>query len=122
MGLYAPSQRTSPAMAYDLRSDRVILFGGASTAGYLNDTLGYDFETNTWTNIDPAVKPPGRAYHAMAYDSGSDRVILFSGSSAAGPLNDTWAYDFRASAEGILLPGFSMTHGPTTSPPTLGRT
>jgi len=107
MGLVAPSQRTSPAMAYDSRSDRVILFGGATTAGNLDDTWGYDFETNTWMNMEPAVKPPGRAYHAMAYDSGSDRVILFSGSSAVGPLNDTWAYDFGANEWTNMTPASS---------------
>src|SRR5947208_3490864 len=111
MGLVAPSQRTSPAMAYDSRSDRVILFGGATTAGNLDDTWGYDFETNTWMNMEPAVKPPGRAYHAMAYDSGSDRVILFSGSSAVGPLNDTWAYDFGANEWTNMTPASSPAVG-----------
>lgn len=43
-------------------------------------------------------RPAGRGYHAMAYDSESDKIILFSGQT--GPYddprslnNETWAYD-----------------------------
>jgi hypothetical protein len=45
-----------------------------------------------WTEMKPASPPPARDGHAMAYDSGSDRVIVF------GCLwrNDTWAYDYES--------------------------
>src|SRR2546430_4702143 len=99
----APPARAFHAMAYDSQSDRVILFSGAYPAGnttaLLNDTWAYDFNTNTWANMNPGNAPPARFAHAMAYDSRSDRVILFSGASLAGNttalLNDTWAYDFN---------------------------
>src|SRR2546421_10262771 len=100
----APPARAFHAMAYDSQSDRVILFSGAYPAGnttaLLNDTWAYDFNTNTWANMNPGNAPPARAFQAMAYDSQSDRVILFSGVDLAGNttilLNDTWAYDFNA--------------------------
>jgi len=34
---------------------------------------------NNWTNMNPSTYPGARQYHAMAYDSESDRVILFGG-------------------------------------------
>ena len=92
----SPPATLCDAMAYDSESDRVILFGGyVSGVGVSNDTWAYDFNTNTWTNLDPPAKPPVRYEHAMAYDSGSDRLIMFGGAGSSGYFNDTWAYDFN---------------------------
>src|SRR5256885_11016718 len=59
-----PTARAAHAMAYGSRSDRVILFGGLSFAGntttVFNDTWAYDFNTNTWTNLNPGNAPRGR--------------------------------------------------------------
>src|SRR5439155_86351 len=90
-----PPMRYCHATAYDAQSDRVILFGGDLAGGLFNDTWAYDFNTNAWTNLDPPAKPPVRYEHAMAYDSGSDRLIMFGGAGSSGYLNDTWAYDFN---------------------------
>ena len=95
-----PPAGAGHAMAYDSQSDRVVSFGGLAGGRYGSDTWAYNFNTNTWTNMTPAVMPPARYYHAMAYDSQSDRVILFggigiSGSGSAFLPNDTWAYDFN---------------------------
>src|SRR5207249_3851951 len=75
-------------------------FGGGSSSGgvfvLVSDTWAYDFNTSTWTDMSPAIAPPARYNHAMAYDSESDRVILFGGSTYGNALfNDTWAYDFN---------------------------
>src|SRR5437867_10177220 len=91
-------------MAYDSQSDRIILFGGWTGTQQSNDTWAYDFKTNTWTDLAPVVGPRVRAYHAMAYDSQSDRVILFGGYGAS---NDTWAYDFNANTWTDMAPATS---------------
>jgi N-acetylneuraminic acid mutarotase len=89
-------------MAYDVESDRVIMFGGwdpenLAKGGEFNDTWTYDYNTNTWTKMEPEISPPGRYYHAMAYDAESDRVILWGG---RGPVpvevSSVWAYDYNA--------------------------
>ncbi len=80
-----PTPRASPAMAYDSRSDRIVLFGGSG----LSDTWGYDLDNNTWREMTPATGPAPRGDAAMAYDSRSDRIVLFGGSG----LSDTWGYD-----------------------------
>jgi N-acetylneuraminic acid mutarotase len=80
-------------MVYDSGSDRLVAFGGDEFGPLVDTTSVYDLETNTWTEMDPATSPSPRSYFAMAYDDESDRVILFGGSDAVGPLGDTWAYD-----------------------------
>ena len=89
-----PLARRLPAMAYDSDSDRVILFGGYGWGGNYDDTWAYDFNTNTWTSMNPTAKPTS-TLQAMAYDSQSDRAILFGGASYVDPQNTTWAYDFN---------------------------
>ena len=86
------------AMAYDAESDRVILFEGKTVLDELNgDTWAYDFDTNSWTLMNPATSPSGRDQHAMAYDAQSDRVILFGGGGDTEQ-SETWAYDFNTNA------------------------
>ncbi len=81
-------------MAYDAESDRLILFGGAeSPAKIFGDTWAYDYNTNTWTNMQPENGPAPRAFHQLVYDSESDRVVLWGGYPNLE--NDTlvWSYD-----------------------------
>src|SRR5207247_11434477 len=74
-----PPMRYCHATAYDAQSDRVILFGGDLAGGLFSDTWAYDFNTNAWTDMAPGLSPPATLCDAMAYDSESDRVILFGG-------------------------------------------
>jgi N-acetylneuraminic acid mutarotase len=91
-GTETPPEMVGARMVYDAESDRMVLFGGMDPMSktLFNDTWTYDFDSNTWTKMEPQVSPPARHFHAMAYDDGSDRVILFGGSPSR---NDTWAYD-----------------------------
>ncbi len=86
-------------MAYDSESDRVVLFGGelGKLWGSMgSDTWAYDLATNQWTKMNPSLQPSGRCAHDMAYDTESDRIILFGGvdTSFDGD-KTTWAYDFN---------------------------
>src|SRR6266581_7077337 len=71
-----PPNLSDHSVAYDSRSDRIILFGGFTTRPSA-ETWAYDANTDSWTNMTPAYSPPARSLAAMAYDSESDRVILF---------------------------------------------
>ena len=97
----APYGPLEARMVYDAESDRMILFGGwdpknLTDDGAFNETWAYDYNTNMWTKMEPEVSPPGRFRHAMAYDAGSDRVILWGGH---GPVtvdvSSVWAYDYN---------------------------
>jgi len=93
-----PGDHLGYRMAYDAESDRCILFGGMGYPSFkmYNDTWAYDFNSDTWTEMQPSTSPPGRNYHAMAYDAQADRVILFGGSDPQDKgIRDTWAYDFN---------------------------
>ena len=100
-----PAKHLGAVIAYDAESDRVILFGGFDFDAYkmFQDTWAYDYNTDSWTEMKPDASPPGQAFHAMTYDSDSDRIMLWGGytktpdPSNVVPLDSSvWAYDFNA--------------------------
>src|SRR3990172_8178838 len=48
-----PTPRRYHAMAYDVQSDRVVLFGGQDVTGLPGDTWAYDLEANVWMSLSP---------------------------------------------------------------------
>ncbi len=102
-----PPARIKTAMAYDSESDKIILFAGLGDFGpdrYPTDTWAYDLDSNLWTDMTPLTQPAWRSAHRMAYDSESDRVILFG-----DPDGETWAYDYNMN--------IWTNTSPTNSPP-----
>lgn len=96
-----PSARQGQSFVCDDTGGQVFLLGGETHGGeLLNDTWAYQPATNTWTELAPAGDSPSeRVFHAMVYDPGSSRVILFGGwNEQTENLNDTWAFDPAANA------------------------
>ena len=96
-----PLRMGSP-MVYDSESDRVIFFGGSTEnlEPDYTDTWSYDYNTNEWTNMSPAINPPASEFHQMAYHSALDKVVLFGGHVSGDAYdwinhNQTWAYDYN---------------------------
>lgn len=92
-----PGYMRAPAMAYDVRANRLILFGVGSPNP--NETWAYDGVANAWTNLRPLASPPPRHDAGVAFDVAAGRILLFGGGDIAPqhPLsahNDTWAYDY----------------------------
>ena len=90
-----PQGADYPAMVYDAKADRTILFGGEYQG---DETWAYDYNTNTWTDLKPSTVPGKLSRHAMVYSTAADRVILFGGQ--VGPTNfkytgETWTYDLN---------------------------
>ena len=88
------------AMTYDAQSDRTILFGGVyypyQSQVMSNETWAYDIEADNWTKLSSRVVPDPRGFHRLAYDSESDRAILFGGASDVSfYYNDTWALRYN---------------------------
>jgi hypothetical protein len=107
-----PGEHLGYRMAYDIESDRCVLFGGMGYPSLLlfDDTWAYDFNSDTWTEMQPNNNPSARNFHALAYDAQADRVILFGGSEWDENMNDkalgdTWAYDFNTNTWEELEPG-----------------
>ena len=96
----SPSARESHAMAFDDRSGAAVLFGGAQFSYmYPNaycDTWVYNFSTGDWSNKNPPSIPTARYQHAMAYDHGNSRTVLFGGITGnfmnQYKNNETWVY------------------------------
>ncbi len=106
----APSPRHYLPLAYDIAADRIVLVGGSTATGApFNDTWTYDLGTDTWTNQNPAVRPPARSEHAMAYSSKADKVVVFGGltrtpGGAEIRNNDTWTYDLTTNTWTRMAP------------------
>ena len=49
-------------------------------------------EERVWKEVS-FDSPPVRTYHAMAYDAGRGRLVLFGGDGDSLPLGDTWEWD-----------------------------
>jgi hypothetical protein len=98
-----PPERCAHRMAYDPKIDRILLFGGMIGAYYYSDLWAYDYNSNKWTNLYPSSVPPGRYKYAMAYDSQSDRLVIFGGNTGKFE-NDTWAYDYGKNNWTNMLP------------------
>ncbi len=88
-----PTPRLAHGMAYDSGRGRTVIFGGDASSG-----MGTSLLADTW-EWDGAVwaagaggGPVARQYHAMAYDSAHQRVILFGG-AGGGNFGDTWEWN-----------------------------
>jgi cysteine-rich repeat protein len=80
-----PSQLDAfPAWSYDSKRGRIVLFGSFNNAP---KTLEWD--GRRWFVQEPAISPPPRQRHAMAYDAARARTVLFGGTN----LDDTWERD-----------------------------
>jgi hypothetical protein len=86
-------------MAYNEKYDRTVLFGGALAppqGGMSNETWTYDYNNNTWVNMNPTSSPSPRFHCAMIYDKKNTKIILFGGHPLTGPIdNETWVYDYK---------------------------
>ncbi|UCE10920.1 MAG: hypothetical protein JSW61_03040, partial [Candidatus Thorarchaeota archaeon] len=78
----SPPERMSHAMVYDSLSGKVVLFSGYGINGpEVDDTWTYDYPTNTWEEMNPAVSPQARYGAAHVYDEANGTTIIFGGNS-----------------------------------------
>ncbi len=93
---------TYPVMVYRPVSDQMIIFGGAEIitpfdCEVTRQTWAYDFDTNTWTRLAPAVTPPSMGIHAMTYSIRADMIAVFGGEVdrlySNHVLDEMWIYD-----------------------------
>jgi len=90
-GAERPAGRSGGSFVYDARARRMLLFGGRTADGDLDDlwqlSLG---QAPAWERIAPAdPKPTGRSLQATAYDSLGTQMIVFGGHDGAYR-NDVW--------------------------------
>ena len=110
-----PPPMVNHAVAYDRRSDRVILFGGSGDQDTLyGDTWAFDPLTETWEEMAPSASPQPSTWHDLVYHEASDRVVYIGG-------DGVWAYDYEADTweqysehgmpwDGGYIPGSAVVH------------
>jgi hypothetical protein len=84
----------------------MVVFGGSSTAGIVNDVWKLSHADGTggtpaWTQVSPTGTPPVARYaHSAVYNAANNRMVVFGGGLVSGALlNDTWVL---TSATGII--------------------
>jgi len=88
----SPSARVRHAIASD-GNGNVILFGGDSGAGTLNDTWKFNPSNGTWSQLTPADAPYARDSHRMVWCWGQGIIIMVGCDGETGPYgNQTWVF------------------------------
>ncbi|MHA1950430.1 MAG: Kelch repeat-containing protein [Candidatus Thorarchaeota archaeon] len=95
-----PGGRANAMVAYDSESDVAIVYGGWDDPDpwELDDTWAYSYNTNTWMNMSPSTFPSRREVGMMAYDSQSDKMVMFGGVTDydnSVHTNETWTYSYN---------------------------
>jgi hypothetical protein len=106
-GVEIPTSRLDHELVYDSDRRRVIMFGGASDLGIVDEVWTFDGATSWWQRI-PIVgnAPSGRTSTLMAYDPDRRRTMVFGGLDGSGiTAGDGWELGFDADDR----PGVQLT-------------
>lgn len=116
----------SQSSGYDAAHDRLIVFGGVSP--FDNNAVSHDTwvlvnasgagGTPTWTQLHTTNDPPARFRHSAIYDSVTNRMIIFGGTTANGGgayLSDVWVLTNANGLAGDSSPWIPRT--PSGGPP-----
>ena len=94
-----PGMRYMHAMASDLVTGKVYVFGGMDTMGNFYDDL-WEWNGDKWVQCTADVRPPARSGAAMTYDPTRKSLILFGGEPSSmyidgmySLLADTWEWN-----------------------------
>jgi hypothetical protein len=93
--------RSAASDGFDAARRRMLVFGGATETGPLNDTWSLDLGlTPEWSPIETAGTPPsGRYYHVSIFDAPRDQLLVYGGSPSdvyERPRGDLWALSFSS--------------------------
>ena len=94
----AITARSNASAIYDSYTNRMLVFGGNSTSGNLNDIWSLDLNTNVWSLI-PTVStqiPAPRSTHISMFDSLENQLLIWSGQGNS-LYNDVWAFNLSDS-------------------------
>ena len=98
---YGPSARDDFAMAYDAKAERVVIIGGETDNGCVNDAWAWD--GIVWTKLIPSggsSLPSVRKGSQLLFDTSGNRLLLHGGRCNAGFSDELWD---------IQLPVFART-------------
>jgi hypothetical protein len=86
-----PSARTFYAMIFDGAATNVVLFGGNTADGPVNDLWFLNAQNEFWTRMEPTGEPPSaRSGHDAVWLPDTASVVIFGGNDGSADLNDMW--------------------------------
>ena len=90
-----PSPRMGFAFGYDPLSNRLIVFGGRSANGVVNDTWIFDVASGNWSEVRPLQAPAARseAYFGVLRVSGMSLFVVTHG-FGRDEYDDVWVFRF----------------------------
>jgi hypothetical protein len=120
-----PADRYAHVAVYDSTNNRMIVFGGLGSSGFLHDAWVLTNAngvggTPQWIQLAPiGGPPPAGVWSSGVYDSGTNRMIVFGGESAAclgfcSASTDVW---ILTNANGIGGAAQWIQLAPTGGPP-----
>ncbi len=87
---WTPGARSGHTMAYDPRSERVVVHGGETANGCQQNVWSWD--GTQWTlHTATTALPSARTGAALWYDSAANQLRLFGGGCGTSYTNDLWA-------------------------------
>lgn len=101
----APSPRSECAGVFDSSRERMVLFGGQDSSGFLNDVWELSLIGRPkWRRLHPAGEPPSPRYrHTATLDPANDRMLVFAGWDG-WYTDDLWQLDLSRLAWSRLQP------------------
>lgn len=117
----SPQGRWFPSLIYEEVGNRVILFGGDTGSGDLNDVWAFDLMSETWSPVSTEAAPPSARDGAAAiYAEDGNRLILFGGRDAQ-ERNDVWSLNdlsgpLSDAGQSDVLPAAFKLHGAFPNP------
>ena len=109
----AITARSNTSAIYDPVHNRMLLFGGHTSGGNVNDVWSLDLTSNVWSMI-PTVStqiPAPRFTHICMFDSLNNRMLVWSGNGSV-LYNDVWAFNLSDSTWHQLFPDGNVTGAP----------
>jgi hypothetical protein len=107
--LYCYDHPAGDAIAYDERSEQVVVLIGGRV-------FAYDAVADRWDTLsgDPGAGPPGREASSMVYDPVNGRLVVFPG-GLDFPVDSVLAFDATTRAWTVLLEASEVPRAPSSS-------
>jgi hypothetical protein len=88
-----PPARARHAICYDSGAGVVLLYGGSTTREKQFDDM-WEWNGKNWRQIELTGPTPGkRSLHAMVYDVGRNKTVLYGGNRDGKVMHDLWEWD-----------------------------
>jgi hypothetical protein len=92
----APLPRSAGTAVFDPISRRLVIFGGESDQGLLNDVWAFDLLTRSWSELATIGERPEPRLGANAvYDPNGHQMVIWAGQQGSRFFDDTWALDLQ---------------------------